>query len=282
MNGLSEELLLSQEEALCRFKALLLEQRLLRKRDEDHDLLRFLRARSFDVTKAKAMYEAMLDWRREIGADTIKETFEFPERKAIKELYPHFHHKTDRLGRPIYIGRLGQLHVEELLKITTMERMLLYHVKEWEILVDWKFPACSKKAGKNVSQSLAILDLKGVTMKHMSKQVRHFIQMISKVDQDYYPEYLGKMIMVNAPIAFKAIWAIVKPWLDKRTQKKIEVHGSNFASKLLELADRENLPEFLGGCCHCPGGCEHSDAGPWNDPQFQQSDEPASPPVFWN
>jgi hypothetical protein len=52
--------------------------------------------------------------------------------------------------------------VDELLKITTMDRMLLYHVKEWEVLIDWKFPACSKKAGTYISQSLTILDLKGV------------------------------------------------------------------------------------------------------------------------
>ncbi len=50
------------------------------------------------------------------------------------------------MGRPVYIERLGQLQVDELLKVTTMDRMLLYHVKEWEILIDWKIPACSKKA----------------------------------------------------------------------------------------------------------------------------------------
>lgn len=107
------------------------------------------------------------------------------------------------------------------------------------------------------------------TMKHMSKQVRHFIQKITKLDQDYYPEHLGNMIIVNAPTAFKAMWSLVKPCLDKRTQKKIEVHGGNFSHKLLELVDRENLPTFLGGSCSCFGGCENSDAGPWNDPQYQ-------------
>lgn len=102
-------------------------------------------------------------------------------------------------------------------------------------------------------------------MRHMSKQVRHFIQKITKVDQDFYPEYLGKMFIVNAPTAFKASWSMIKPWLDKRTQKKIEVHGGHFFSKLLELVDSENLPEFLGGSCNCLGGCENSDAGPWNE-----------------
>ncbi|KAH9533776.1 hypothetical protein CY35_18G070300 [Sphagnum magellanicum] len=260
----------SQQEALSRFRLLLTQEGLIRKRDDDNSLLRFLRARAFNIAKAKAMFEAMLEWRKEIGADTIKETFQFPEREAIKELYPHFHHKTDKMGRPVYIERLGQLQVDELLKITTMDRMLLYHVKEWEILIDRKIPACSNKAGTCISQTLTILDMKGVTMRHMSKQVRNFIQKITKVDQDFYPEYLGKMFIVNAPTAFKAMWAVVRPWLDKRTQKKIEVHGGNFSSKLLELVDSENLPAFLGGSCCCPGGCENADAGPWNERIYQQ------------
>ncbi|XP_057839055.1 SEC14 cytosolic factor isoform X2 [Cryptomeria japonica] len=152
----------AQEEALKKLTMVLRETGLLRSRDNQQDLMRFLRARSFDVGKAKTMYEAMVEWRKEIGVDAIKETFQFPERKLTKQLYPHFHHKTDKLGRPVYIERLGQLQLEELLKITTFDRMLLYHIKEWEILIDWKFPACSKKAGRTINQSLTILDLKGV------------------------------------------------------------------------------------------------------------------------
>jgi len=105
---------------------------------------------------------------------------------------------------------------------------------------------------------------------HRSKQLRNFIQKITKVDRDFYPEYLWKRFIVNAPTAFKAMWAVVRPWLDKRTQKKIEVHGGNFSSKLLELVDSENLPAFLGGSCCCPGGCENADAGPWNKRIYKQ------------
>jgi hypothetical protein len=31
---------------------------------------------------------------------------------------------------------------------------------------------------------------------------------------------------------------------------------------------KENLPSKFGGECRCPGGCELSDAGPWQDPQW--------------
>ncbi|KAJ7537254.1 hypothetical protein O6H91_12G106100 [Diphasiastrum complanatum] len=264
MSGLLGDLSPAQAETLVKFRKALSQEQLLRKKDDDYTLLRFLKARGFDLEKAKAMFRSMLEWRREVGADTIKEVFEFPERKATLLLYPRFHHKTDKLGRPIYIERLGQLRADELLKITTLDRVFMSHVFDWEVLIDSKFRACSEKVGRDVRQTLTILDLKGVAPKHMSKPVRQFIQKIAKVDQDYYPEYLGKMIIINAPVAFKAMWTVVKPWIDKRTKKKIEVCGGNFTGKLLELVEKENLPEFLGGCCSCVGGCEHSDAGPWN------------------
>jgi hypothetical protein len=30
----------------------------------------------------------------------------------------------------------------------------------------------------------------------------------------------------------------------------------------------ENLPSQFGGKCRCQGGCELSDEGPWQDPQY--------------
>lgn len=73
MNEMASDLTQSQQDTLVKFREILAEQGVLRKRDDDHMLLRFLRARGFDIAKAKAMYEAMLDWRKEIGADSIRE-----------------------------------------------------------------------------------------------------------------------------------------------------------------------------------------------------------------
>lgn len=75
MSSLPGDLTQSQQDALNNLRDVLTEQGLLRKRDDDHSLLRFLRARGFDVAKAKAMFEAMLEWRKEIGADNIKEAW---------------------------------------------------------------------------------------------------------------------------------------------------------------------------------------------------------------
>ena len=41
--------------------------------------------------------------------------------------------------------------------------------------------------------------------------------------QSFYPEHLGQMFVVNAPYVFKGIWAVIKPWLEATTQRKIQV-----------------------------------------------------------
>ena len=67
--------------------------------------------------------------------------------------------------------------------------------------------------------------------------------------QDYYPETMGAVYVVNAPLLFSALYTIVKGFLDERTRSKVRIMGGNYRSVLLEHIDAENLPMFLGGTC---------------------------------
>uniref|UniRef100_A0A804PRV2 CRAL-TRIO domain-containing protein n=1 Tax=Zea mays TaxID=4577 RepID=A0A804PRV2_MAIZE len=77
-----------------------------------------------------------------------------------------------------------------------------------------------------------------------------------------------RLIAIIIPSGFKWIWNSVKGFLDPKTSSKIHVLGSNYQSRLLEVIDSSELPEFLGGSCTCSdeGGCPGSNKGPWNDP----------------
>lgn len=77
------------------------------------------------------------------------------------------------------------------------------------------------------------------------------------------------MFIINAPMLFTAVWSIVKAFLDEVTLAKIQILGSSYKSKLLEIIDEENLPVEFGGKCNCGGSCENSDLGPWNDGSVQ-------------
>ncbi|TFY73625.1 hypothetical protein EWM64_g10385 [Hericium alpestre] len=241
-------------------------------RMDDAMLLRFLRARRFDVAKAKAMIIDAEKWRKDFGVDDIVKHFDFPEREQVDKYYPQYYHKMDRDGRPLYIQKLGLIDVKALYAVTTPERQLQRLVLEYEKFLYERVPACSAAIGHPVETSCTIIDLYNVSLTNFYR-VKDYVMAASSVGQDRYPETMGKFYIINAPWAFSAVWTIIKPWLDETTVAKINILGSGYRDKLLEQIPVENLPKEFGGLCECPGGCSLSDAGPWNKGQEQKEEQ---------
>eukprot|EP00258_Populus_trichocarpa_P036957 XP_024452976.1 phosphatidylinositol/phosphatidylcholine transfer protein SFH11 isoform X1 [Populus trichocarpa] len=249
---------------------LFVEGHLMERQTDYHSLLRFLRMRDFDLSKAKDTFVQYLAWREEYGVDEILKEFKFEEYAEVKKRYPHGYHGVDRNGRPIYIERLGMVDLNALLQATTVDRFVRYHVSEQEKTLNIRFPACSIAAKRHIASITSILDVKGVGMSNFSKTARSLFMEIQKIDSNYYPEILNRLFIVNAGNGFKMLWKALGAFLDARTLAKIHVLGYNYLSNLLEVIDQSNLPSFLGGDCTCSdyGGCLFSDKGPWQNPEI--------------
>ncbi|KAF7004212.1 hypothetical protein CFC21_019451 [Triticum aestivum] len=248
-------------------ESLLATNQLPEKFDDHHVLLRFLRMRGFNVIKAKEMFLNMLKWREDCAVDTIAKDFKFEEFDALKRCYPHGFHGVDRFGRPLYIERIGSVDLSKLMQVTSIDRYIKYHISEQEKTLSLRYPACSVAAKKHISSTTAILDVKGLGMNNFSKAAREMFIEIQKIDSNYYPETLHQLYIINAGSGFRALWKVLKTFMEARTLKKIQVLGTNYLSTVLEAVEPSNLPEFLGGTCTCSatGGCLLQDKGPWTD-----------------
>ena len=229
---------------------------------DDHDILRFCRARKFDLQKIQIMWQNFINWRNEQGVDDIIETYNYSERAVVEEVYPHGYHGVDKQGRPVYIERFGLLDVPRLFERTTEERIVRHYIQEYELLMKHKFPACSAAKGERVVQGLTIFDMTHGSVSTANSQTYGLCKLAAQVGSDYYPEIMGNLFVVNAPMLFSGIWAIVKGFLDEKTRGKIKIIGSNYLPKLQEHMEMCDIPSFLGG--EYPGE-GISNKGPWDD-----------------
>ena len=268
-SGFYDQLNQVQYNALQQWKKDLVDQKVLPNIQEYDDLfyLRFLRARKFDLVKTMEMFKKYLKWRIDMKVDELLTSYELENLFEIKKVYPHGYHRTDKIGRPVYIERYNQTDVKALFKITTEDKMVKYYIKQYERQIKFIFPACSAVVKKPVEQSCTILDADGIGDTSIFGPIKGFIKLASDIGQDYYPEMLGKMTIVNTGFFFRAVWTMVKGFIDPKTQAKIGLFGSNFKNELLQLVDEDKLPEFFHGKCTCSDfmfGCLGSDIGPWN------------------
>lgn len=270
----------SEKSALDQLR-ILLEAKGYTERLDVSTLLRFLRARKFDVMKALEMFEACEKWRAEFGTNTILQDFTYTEKPKVAKYYPQYYHKTDKDGRPVYIEELGSVNITEMYKITTQERMLKNLVWEYEAFTHYRLPACSRKKGTLVETSCTILDLKGISISAAS-QVLSYVREASNIGQNYYPERMGKFYLINAPFGFSTVFRLFKPFLDPVTVSKIFILGSSYKKDLLAQIPAENLPTKFGGSSEvsdAEGGLYLSDIGPWRDPQYIGPEGPSPKPL---
>ncbi|KAK4251301.1 CRAL-TRIO domain-containing protein [Corynascus novoguineensis] len=205
-------------------------------------VLRFLRARKWDVDRAMAMLVSAVNWRHEQGleagvirrGDSIglaaKESALSADDKSFMAQYRSgkaYVRGHDREGRPIFIIKV-RLHDPKLQSPEAMETFVLHNIET--IRATLRYPR---------EKACLIFDLTGFGLKNMDF---HVVKFLVQVFEARYPEYLGIVLVHNAPFIFWGVWKVIKPWLDPVIASKI-----NFTSSSADLA-RFIAPEDLQTC----------------------------------
>ncbi|XP_020233525.1 sec14 cytosolic factor [Cajanus cajan] len=200
------------------------------KDEDDLTLRRFLRARELDVEKASAMFLKYLKWRHSFVPNGSISISDIPNELAQDKVFVQGHDKT---GRPIFIV-FGRKHFQNKDGLDEFKRFVVYVLDKL---------CASMPPGQE--KFVGIAELKG--WGYSNSDVRGYVSALS-ILQDYYPERLGKLFIVNAPYIFMKVWQIVYPFIDNKTKKKIVfVEKNKVKSTLLEEIDHSQLPEIYGG-----------------------------------
>ncbi|KAJ1531458.1 hypothetical protein ONE63_000136 [Megalurothrips usitatus] len=227
------------------------------KMPSDATLLRFLRARDFNVEKAREILSLSLMWRKKHAVDRILS--EYQTLTVIQDYFPGSWHHHDKDGRPLFLLRLGQMDVKGLLKSVGEDGLLklTLHVCEEGLK---KTEEATRNGRKPISTWCLLVDLEGLNMRHLWRPgIRALLRIIEIVEANY-PETLGRVLIVRAPRVFPIMWTLVSTFIDDNTKSKFLLFGGNDYQEeggLVDYIPDEFVPDFLGGSSKtniCEGG----------------------------
>ncbi|KIL94182.1 hypothetical protein FAVG1_02744 [Fusarium avenaceum] len=208
----------------------------------DTSILRFLRARDWDVPKAMDMFVSSLNWRDErqvqktiIGggeAVSLKKSLT-PDEEAFMAQYRSgkcYVRGTDNDNHPILAIKV-RLHDPHKQTAEAMETFVLHNIETLRMM--------SREPNDKVC---LIFDLTGFGLRNMDF---HVVKFLVDILETRYPETLGVVLVHNAPFVFWGVWTVIKHWLDPVVASKI--HFTSGTKGLLKFIPKANLQKSYGG-----------------------------------
>ena len=188
---------------------------------------RHLRADDHDVETAMRHFKATIQWRQDRRLDVLRQCFEETSVEAIA-----FRHRLQS-----FIGDKGKLIIQGFDKDhracwhnvgrhspdgtqTDNDGCMLAHFYMLERAI-----ACSEarslKYGSVAQETVIVsVDFQGFEKRHAP--LLHTVKDLLFGLRDHYPERLFRVYFVDAPLVFRGLWNIIKPFVDKDTKAKFQ------------------------------------------------------------
>ncbi len=198
--------------------------------DMDTFLLRFLRARKWDINEAFSMLKDTLEWRKMYNVRQVIAEGEMGVKKELLTSGKSFFWNVDHQGRLISVVT-GRLHDKSAQTIEETCRLTVYLMELGRRLM--------QPPSEMVTLVFDMADA-GISSFDLSS-----IQFMVQCFQNFYPESLGKCLIVNPPWIFSGFFRMVKPLLDPIVAAKIEMVSPG--EEMFQFIPQENLMKRFGG-----------------------------------
>lgn len=203
-------------------------------------LVRFLKARDGNVCKAHKMLIDCLNWRIESEIDDIlaKPIIPTDFYRGVRDSQLIGMSGYSKEGLPVIAVGVG---------LSTYDKASIHYYVQSHIQINEYrdrviLPSATEKFGRHISTCLKILDMTGLKLSALN-QIK-LLTVISSIDDLNYPEKTDTYYIVNAPYIFSACWKVVRPLLQERTRKKIQVLAGCGRDELLKIMEYASLPHF--------------------------------------
>jgi len=100
--------------------------------------------------------------------------------------------------------------------------------------------------------------LEGLGFQH--RQCLAVLKVLLDFDKQYYPEYLGKLYIINCPWVGAYLYTAVQVFVDEVTKARIQIISEDASEFLLSQISPDNLPIQYGGNCN-GDRCKHGGLG---------------------
>jgi len=215
----------------------------------DLELVRFLRACDGDEAKATKLLMRAMHWRQQSrpGVESLQGLC--PDQIAQLHAGGCYHH-IDRHGRPIWLSK-QTTDTNQMLSTPDLSQQCFFSSIEWRWSV--LLPRISREQERPVG-IIVIHDLDGVGFRFLrtwltNTSLRQAVNEQTEIAQDYYPEVVEKVLVVNAPSIFPQLWKAVSWMLSPATQRKVVVIPK--AETLATL--RQYIPDEHIPACYLAG-----------------------------
>ncbi|AEO68095.1 eb63a8cb-8885-4da5-a304-816f1e0d44ec [Thermothielavioides terrestris] len=212
-------------------------------------VLRFLRARKWDVERALIMLISTMNWRAQVMKvdDDIIRNGEAAAAAAEKSTDPEaqrlahdfmtqlrkgisYVHGVDKEGRPLCFVNV-RLHRQGEEAEEALERYTVYLIE-----------TCRMVLQPPVDTATIVFNMTDFSMANMDYAPLRFM---IKCFEANYPECLGAVLVHKAPWIFQGIWKVIRGWLDPVVANK--VHFTNNVKDVEEFVPIEHIPKELDG-----------------------------------
>jgi hypothetical protein len=205
------------------------------KEDPDGIPTRFMTMQGGRREQAKKALDVTLTWRKEHDIDTILAR---PHDKfdLCKKVFPHYFCGRDETNHVILLQRPGLIDLKIAHANDLSGDDLLYHyIYEMEYLWQVLEPAPN-------GTMTSIIDLTGLNLSVLRKrELMSVVQKFCSTMDAHFPTRSHKMLLINAPKWFGALYKIISPILRESTKKKISILSKGDAQD-------EALKQLLSEC----------------------------------